>query len=1688
MKKITILMRLLVCIFLISFSTKLNAQTSQTYTSSGTFVVPAGVTSVQVEAWGGGGRGGSRQSNIGGSGGGGGGAYAKKVITVTSGSSYTVTVGSGSTTNSPGGDSWFNTNTTILAKGGNSVDLNISTAATGGSSASCIGTVVYSGGNGKDGISGNYGGGGGSSAGTGSNGTNAPDASGAIAPSGGGNGGTGKSGGGGVGGDGFFIGGGGGGAFTTANGTQAGGNGGDGQIILTYTAPSMPEIDVQGNSISIASSDTTPSTSDLTNFGNVEIGSFISNTYTIKNTGNSSLTIGAISFSGTGASNYVVTSNPSATVAASGSTTFTVKFTPSVVGARTATISIVNNDSDENPYTFSLLGTGRAILTNGPGAVKTKLELWLRSDLLNGTTSVADNTAVNTWNTQARGSNATKPASVGAPVYKNNPTDNINFNSVVDFTNNYSTAPQVYTDNDPTRQYLKGTSGFFTQDMFVVLIPDVTITSAVASNDIFCGDRNSSVQETDATGIGYGAYTSRIVNEVLTFAIGTSSAVGNGFSVSNRSTTASYSAAGIINARNNAATNGQELYFNANDQVNLTTDAGQFANTSDSQYWIGRSEGWDGSLDGRVGEIITLNQRATTIERSNIQSYLAIKYGITLGINGTSVNYTNSDGTTIWDVAANSGFNYDIAGIGRDDISKLNQKQSKSINPTEVMTIGLTDILPTNTANTNTFGTDKNFLVWGSNGGNMNNSGSNLTIDLGPTTITTITEVVNRKWKVNEVNGDVPTTRVAIPTASFLSGLPLLGPTDAYVMVVATDAAFTTGLETVFMSTTGSNQTCLFDFDNTKYITFGVAHRATNPLHITLDGFDDYVRIADSNELGSTFSIMTWVRSNGTNTLNNERTILAKTTATNGYKLVLQNDRKIRMEWTVSGTTYSLITNVQIPNAKWHNVAVTYGANTINMYIDGVLDTTAKINTAPVATTSTFSIGAQYINKTTINNLWKGDIDELRMWSRVLSVTEIRFVMNQEILQNGTGTIGTIIPSTITKNDISTLLWNNLFAYYSMNSYIGTHLDDDSFNKNRGSLVIPDKISINVQTAPMPYVSSSNGLWSSTATWANGSTQDLPYSNSIVTPVVPIDWNIVRTLNDVDSGGNKTLLGLFVDANTLTASNDTSLDVSHYLKLNGKIDLVGKSQLIQRLNSDLDKTSAGSIERDQLGQKTIYNYNYWSSPVGTINNTTNNNNFTVAGVMKDGTTATPQNLLWTGSYNGSPTTPAVTLSTYWIYKFTNLSNTYANWQYVGQNGTLKAAEGFTLKGSGTALANQTYTFVGKPNNGPITAPIAASNLNLVGNPYPSSLDATAFINANLNSTTGVLYFWEHYSTNNSHNLAAYQGGYATKNLMGATPPAAPAGISGLGSSAKTPKQYIPVGQGFFVEGSATGGTITFNNNQREFVKEDNATSFTLFKNNSGTTGTTTIDVEDTHFNYNQDFQAPEDTFKRVRLGMTSVDDFHRQILIGFAGDNATSGIDPGYDAINIDEQPNEIYFMNSGKKLTIAGEGYFDVNTSYPLGVTTNNPGNVKFTLDGKENLDTNQDIFIYDNVTNTYNSISETQDYVVNLPQATIENRFFLTFKNTALLGVGSNNLESGINIAYSNTTAILAIANKTVDTTIETVGLFNILGQQVGNYDLKNQTQTNIVLPLKQLATGTYIVKMNTDKGATSRKIIIN
>jgi len=160
-----------------------------------------------------------------------------------------------------------------------------------------------------------------------------------------------------------------------------------------------PEMDVSGLGVSITDGDTTPATADDTDFGTVNInGGMVDHTFTIENTGAVDLALtGApgpplVEVTGAHAGDFTVTAVPTTPVAASGgTTTFTVEFDPSALGLRTATVSIANDDADEDPYDFAIQGTGGVSEMDVQGN---------GTSIVDGDTgpSVADDTAFGTVN------------------------------------------------------------------------------------------------------------------------------------------------------------------------------------------------------------------------------------------------------------------------------------------------------------------------------------------------------------------------------------------------------------------------------------------------------------------------------------------------------------------------------------------------------------------------------------------------------------------------------------------------------------------------------------------------------------------------------------------------------------------------------------------------------------------------------------------------------------------------------------------------------------------------------------------------------------------------------------------------------------------------------------------------------------------------------------------------------------------------------------------------------------------------------------------------------------------------------------------------------------------------------------------------------------------------------------------
>ncbi|MCI3938811.1 LamG domain-containing protein [Chryseobacterium aahli] len=122
--------------------------------------------------------------------------------------------------------------------------------------------------------------------------------------------------------------------------------------------------------------------------------------------------------------------------------------------------------------------------------------------------------------------------------------------------------------------------------------------------------------------------------------------------------------------------------------------------------------GWDaaGEFPGDIMEVLWFKRVLTSNEQSRINSYLAVKNGVTL-----NENYLSTASAVVWDRTNNAGYNNNVFGIARDNLTALHQKQSGSTNTGQKLVISTTGFADSNAANTTTL-TEGQFLMTGDNG------------------------------------------------------------------------------------------------------------------------------------------------------------------------------------------------------------------------------------------------------------------------------------------------------------------------------------------------------------------------------------------------------------------------------------------------------------------------------------------------------------------------------------------------------------------------------------------------------------------------------------------------------------------------------------------------------------------------------------------------------------------------------------------------------------------------------------------------------------------------------------------------------------------------------------------------------------------------------------------------------------
>ncbi len=419
-------------------------------------------------------------------------------------------------------------------------------------------------------------------------------------------------------------------------------------------------------------------------------------------------------------------------------------------------------------------------------------------------------------------------------------------------------------------------------------------------------------------------------------------------------------------------------------------------------------------------------------------------------------------------------------------------------------------------------------------------------------------------------------------------------------------------------------------------------------------------------------------------------------------------------------------------------------------------------------------------------------------------------------------------------------------------------------------------------------------------------------------------------------------------------------------------------------------------------------------------------------------------------------------------KYFNYNNDWANVNAAttvfspGIGYAIRSPEGASTV---TPTIDTSFKFTGVPNNGTINIPVTVrtsgpdigTGERLVGNPYPSALDAYDFIDANITTGTGTktisgtLYFWTHNNRIVGNDYSDID--YATLTKTGGT------GVPFGSGNVIMPTRYIASGQGFFVEVDADGA-ITFDNSMRDA----NKTNTNFYKSTSALKSQNTL--EETH---------------RIWLNLTN-NTSGSQILVGYIS-NATNGFDPGYDGLVYnDASPFALYSLLGKDKLAIQARALPFVDTDIvPLGYAINTVGNATITIDHVDGLFLDdQNIYLEDKLLNVIHDI-KTTPYNFSSAVGTFNDRFVLRFTDKTL-GTGTFDLNDN-SIIIAKDKNELKIKSELEN--IKRITVFDLLGRKVFDKDAINSNEfhtSNIALNNQ-----TVLVKVTLTNGKVISKKVI-
>ena len=518
------------------------------------------------------------------------------------------------------------------------------------------------------------------------------------------------------------------------------------------------------------------------------------------------------------------------------------------------------------------------------------------------------------------------------------------------------------------------------------------------------------------------------------------------------------------------------------------------------------------------------------------------------------------------------------------------------------------------------------------------------------------------------------------------------------------------------------------------------------------------------------------------------------------------------------------------------------------------------------------------------------------------------------------------------------------------------------------------------------------------------------------------------------------------DTGSLTVQANTDIIVHGEIIVpsDNKITIESDANLVQTaLGEDINPTNYSIVVKRNSALPTK-GYTFWSSPISGQNLYAFSNGYNQANTTDTGT---PWNRFYV--YNEA--------TDYFVTKIAGeieLNNTS-----VFDTGRGYAIKGMNSFGDDFPYTGNEFSFTGKMNNGTlysqklnVSCTVEAGcekGYNLVGNPYPSSIDFEALYNANSSKIYGTAYFW----TNNDITVTQQAGtgysgnNYAIYNLSGGTGAVDPDPNQGNGS--EVPNGVIKLGQGFIVKAKVAGKgqSLEFNNDIR-LGYDPNAT----FYNNR---------------------KAEKNRFW---LTLTSPAKVANSILVAYIQE-ATNDFEINYDGELFVIGSDSFYSKLGSRKLAIQGKADFNVEDKVTLGNVYSKNGEYKITIKDKEGVfKTGQDIYLKDKVLNKVVNLSQ-GDYVFQGVKGTDETRFEIVYKGDAVLSTDA---------ATKSDFSVYKDGNSYVITSSKKLGKVEVYDTAGRLMKALSTNETSVKIDASAFSNGVYIFKVENSGDVKTKKVI--